>query len=400
MTEQWDVFKVDARNEPFVFRTKEDLESWVAKETNTWSWLWTKGAVQESGIAQNHFQDYCNAWSQGLQLIRNAQNSNDHHYIQWKNGRITGGAAGRLVLSDTVEGQDILALKETSGIVAARWAYLFAVGNGQFQQARTVEDFRGLILSAFPAMVGAEQYRDVLQRERKNYRDEVARVRRESDQFQQDRNEEWKLRYGREIRLNRRLLDRTKAIWKRENSNFHNLAQDSLAELEDTKNRYEVQMALAAPVKYWKDKSDDHGNSEKVMLTIAILYFITSLISLFILGKFSAEYIIELDKDVDRAAVYVIVSGGLLAFTTMIFWFGRVVMKLYLSEHHLRVDAAERSIMTQAYLAMTEQGSATEAERAIVLSSIFRPSPDGIVKDDGPADASIGGILSKILGPK
>ena len=46
---------------------------------------------------------------------------------------------------------------------------------------------------------------------------------------------------------------------------------------------------------------------------------------------------------------------------------------------------------------MTHEGTATEAERAIVLSAIFRPTPDGIVREDGPMDMSVGGIVSKFL---
>nr|WP_255586976.1 DUF6161 domain-containing protein [Hephaestia mangrovi] len=246
-------------------------------------------------------------------------------------------------------------------------------------------------------MVGAEHYRDILQRERRNYREEVARVQRTTDQFQRDRTEEWQRRYHRVARLSKNLVRKTQAIWAQENSDFNDLARKALGDLETTRNRYETQMALAAPVKYWKDKSSEHKTAERTMLKSSACYFLVAIISLFLVAYLCSDYILSLPKDIDRAAVYVIVSGGLLAFTTILFWVGRIIIKLYLSEHHLRVDSAERAVMTQTYLAMTEEGSATDAERAIVLTSIFRPSPDGIVKEDGPADASLGGILSRLL---
>jgi Family of unknown function (DUF6161) len=83
--------------------------------------------------------------------------------------------------------------------------------------------------------------------------------------------------------------------------------------------------------------------------------------------------------------------------STVAFWIGRLLTKLYLSEHHLRNDAEERATMTTTYLALTSEGAAADADRHIVLSAIFRATPDGIVKDDGPSDASVQGLLSKLL---
>ncbi|WOI45625.1 DUF6161 domain-containing protein [Acidovorax sp. BLS4] len=72
-------------------------------------------------------------------------------------------------------------------------------------------------------------------------------------------------------------------------------------------------------------------------------------------------------------------------------------MRLYLSAHHLRIDADERAVMVQAYLALTNEGKVTEAERVLVLGPLFRPTVDGIVKDDGAPDLSAASILSKLL---
>ncbi len=54
--------------------------------------------------------------------------------------------------------------------------------------------------------------------------------------------------------------------------------------------------------------------------------------------------------------------------------------------------------MTEAYLAMIEDGGVlAETERAIILASVFRSSPDGIVKEDGPVDFGAAAILGKAL---
>jgi len=53
--------------------------------------------------------------------------------------------------------------------------------------------------------------------------------------------------------------------------------------------------------------------------------------------------------------------------------------------------------MMQAFLSMETRDSFSAEERAIILASIFRSSPDGIVRDDGPADLGVQAILARQL---
>jgi hypothetical protein len=68
-----------------------------------------------------------------------------------------------------------------------------------------------------------------------------------------------------------------------------------------------------------------------------------------------------------------------------------------MSEHHLAVDSEERATMVKTYLALTEKNAADEKERALVLASLFRPTSDGIVKDDAAPDMSPAALLSRVL---
>ena len=397
----WDEITVSGRDTPLSFRTKEEMVEWMEREVEAWRWLdYRKEPVGPTALNANHFVGLLQLWRDGLGKLRVAQDASDGNYRNWVSTYLRAQTGNRLILSDTLEGQDIQTLRETAGIIPALWMYLFRVGTAPVQSATSLLDVQGLFLSAFPAMVGPEKYKIALQQERRSYREEVNRIGQLAKAQQHSREEEWGRRLRRARRLSRHLIDKTADRWQAHHRAFSDATQKTLSALQDTQNRYQQQMALAAPVQYWRTKSSDHRKAERTMLQIAALYFVAALCGLWFVASGAAKYILALPKDVDRAAVYVIVSGGLLAFTTMLFWIGRIVMKLYLSEHHLRVDAAERAVMTQTYLAMTEEGSATEAERAIVLSSIFRPTPDGIVKDEGPTDASLGGILSKLLTSK
>jgi len=78
-------------------------------------------------------------------------------------------------------------------------------------------------------------------------------------------------------------------------------------------------------------------------------------------------------------------------------WIGRLLTRLYLSEHHLRKDAEERRIMTTTYLALMRKEAAGDQDRQVILTALFRNSSDGIVKDDGgSADLGLSALVSRL----
>ena len=126
-------------------------------------------------------------------------------------------------------------------------------------------------------------------------------------------------------------------------------------------------------------------------------FFIVSAFVIAAVAYIAGLIVLSVEDANDRAPVYLLVAGALLGITSLIFWAGRLTVKLWLSEHHLRKDATERSIMTETYLALQESEQATESDRAIVLAAIFRPTPDGVVKEEGPADLGVQAAISKFL---
>ncbi len=80
----------------------------------------------------------------------------------------------------------------------------------------------------------------------------------------------------------------------------------------------------------------------------------------------------------------------------LIFWIGRLFTKLYLSQHHLLQDAEERAVMTTTYLALTHENAASDEDKKIILGALFRPTADGLIKEDGPSELTLAGALSRI----
>ena len=172
--------------------------------------------------------------------------------------------------------------------------------------------------------------------------------------------------------------------------------------------------ALKAPVVLWQEKETKHQAESATART----FFIWSLIVTGLLVIVLALFLI-FSKDVAYALVAPIgcdpakpetCSGFsarglsiltlLAAFFTCLLWYVRMQMKLFLSERHLALDARERTAFAQTYIGfLAEKDSSDEAagQRAAVYAALFRPSTDGIVKDEGGLDPSIAAALSKFL---
>lgn len=167
---------------------------------------------------------------------------------------------------------------------------------------------------------------------------------------------------------------------------------DSIKSINDTKEAFTQYMNLAAPVEYWSKKAKSHLAKEDTYMWLLIFYagiILTGFFGLLILVYLNSESVtVHLET---RAGLTL--TGLFLTVTTILFWIGRILTRIFLSEKHLRTDAEEREVMITTYLALIKDGQATDAERAIVLAPIFRPTEDGLVKDDAAPLADFSKIL-------
>jgi hypothetical protein len=62
----------------------------------------------------------------------------------------------------------------------------------------------------------------------------------------------------------------------------------------------------------------------------------------------------------------------------------RAFVRIFISNLHLENDAAERVTMAKTYLALLRDGSLPKDDSiGTILAALFRPTGDGIVKDEG-----------------
>ena len=84
------------------------------------------------------------------------------------------------------------------------------------------------------------------------------------------------------------------------------------------------------------------------------------------------------DFDYSKLAWYIL----MIFASSSAFWIIRITVKIALSNLHLSEDANERVVMIQTYLSFINEGQINENDKNLILSSLFRSSNIGIIKDE------------------
>jgi hypothetical protein len=156
------------------------------------------------------------------------------------------------------------------------------------------------------------------------------------------------------------------------------------------------QLKLRAAVSQWSDRAEDHEKAFKRTRRWAIGLGAVGLLCSALVFTGALEFAGWLFSSVLSADPQA-TAGGLrptwqeelifatstsLLYLTLFLWGMRILVRTLMTEHHLGIDARGRASMAHTYLALIEKDAATDADRAIVLASLFRPVADGLVKQD------------------
>ncbi|WP_438711198.1 DUF6161 domain-containing protein [Aquimarina muelleri] len=177
------------------------------------------------------------------------------------------------------------------------------------------------------------------------------------------------------------------------------------SKMEESEDFYEKKLAVKNAVTYWSKKAKNHQINSFIFGGIAGLLMIGAIIMIFNSGK----YIIDLDLSdetgigrkilTEKGALQLWVYGFFIISMTLVIWFIRLLVKVFLSNLHLLSDAKERETMIQTYLAFErEENTLKDTDRDLILPSIFRVSANGFIKDDSTPNTPINIITKKFTG--
>ncbi|EZP57284.1 DUF6161 domain-containing protein [Sphingomonas sp. RIT328] len=387
-------------------RSYDDLIRWIEKERSRWAWMVPGDQRTDRWGLASELQSNWNGLLENIQSLKTQGQS-----LEFAREYLIPLSSSLILISTTNDGSLVLDIKETSGDVAAVAAYGFIKQRLTTQHMTTREEIVGLLLSALPDIRNSSDWSERLKRERTNFR-MATRSLQEKLEEEMERRERSNLEITNRLRgIARRIFDVRRRKWSDTQSGWQLAADESVATFESrsiaaissiqtTEASYREFMSLKAPVEYWDGKAAEHAGREAAARNLLFWYFPVTILVLGVVFIASGYFLLNHPDTKDSkspVALYVVVSGGLLLLSTLSFWIGRLLTKLYLSEHHLRNDAEERATMTTTYLALTGENAAGEADRQIILNALFRSTPDGIVKEDGPADIGLQGLLAKAL---
>jgi len=159
---------------------------------------------------------------------------------------------------------------------------------------------------------------------------------------------------------------------------FEKLVADHKQEMENLRKTFREEIALRAPASYWEEKRKEHERMSKVTGAVSFGGIAAAAGALgWLIHDLLRTATPNAAPEAWRVAMIVLI--GLFAV-----WGVRLVVRMFLSHLHLATDAAERVVMTRTYLSLLEGDRlSSKDDRQLILQALFRPSSDGLVKDEG-----------------
>lgn len=349
------------------------LEEWVQSEHKFWNKITTGG--HSLAPIKNALEMSFNELSKVIvtyktipdEMRKNFQSRMEHLYVNTKT----------LVYSQSREGKLFEQIFEKHGALAATAA--LSVAKGHSYQPNTFAQMKGVV-----ALINAEAgVSDVTPAATKKALE--ALLTKHSSLLEKTEKE-----YGdTQIRLaklvtNIKRRKTTLTTWaKKQRSRYleevNSKVDSAVKSINNTEAVYKEFMQLRAPAAYWTNKKSEHktnaDNYRKYLLWLATLSFLVLFCAVFKLFGSLSDATKFTGNMALSTALFILIS-------TAVIWAIRILVRLYLSEHHLSIDAAQRETMTMTYLAMMEEGAADKEQREKIIEALFRPTSDGLVKDD------------------
>lgn len=375
-------------------------KAWLTELATFWDWLPSSRVPDPANIVGNSPHRYQQVMADAESLKTSGRPPRDllPSINQW--------FAGRYVLPHprSERGKLISAVREEAGDEAALFAFAVLDGVVSPNAATTVAQFRGAMLAISPEISKVVPKARNLSEERRRFESTLAALQHEEDVRQLERERLWNesLIAAGEAAL--RWSQRRARRYQKHLIRARRGERKAIDSIKGVETAYREQMGLAAPVEYWKVKAAQHRTSELWARVWVIAFFVVTLPGMAYVFNETGEALIRQALEVRPEgaapfpnAIFLIASAGLASCAGVVFWAGRLLTKLYLSQHHLRQDAEERATMTETYLALIENSAASTEDRQVILNALFRNTPDGIVKEEGGLDPSIAAALGKFL---
>lgn len=170
--------------------------------------------------------------------------------------------------------------------------------------------------------------------------------------------------------------------------------EETQKEFLNAKNAVEEDNRLYASKEYWSQKKQKHRKIALILsvvftlLIVSLLIFIaqsiTNLDILYLSDSNVTESMQSIKSHTKTSIQYLIIHFvQSFLILSLLVWLSRIVLKIIFSNLHLKEEAYEKETMIVTYLALLKEGGGLrESDRSLILEAIFRPSTNGLIKDE------------------
>ncbi len=355
----------------------QELQEWRDGEREFWSWL-SGIRRQQFDIGQQLLERLSKFFApidQGLSRARSVQPEPELKNIKANISSYIESYLNKefIVLSDSSEGKFITELRQDNPFVAA-----YAAGGmmGMPMNPAISESVEGHFLAiaykhGYVDRTGSE--REALQSLQAQWREFLNQSTSTLEAFSKEYVASTKQHFA-QLDMQR---GRFEEFEKAAQEEWDVLVQKSQKELANIAKTYDEKLAVQSSVLYWKQKAISHS---KAANNLSWACGIVGAITATLIGVETFLAIGPLQKFSELP----LWKGAMLLLTALVgVWAIRVLVRLLLSNLHLKAEAVERRTMLLTYLALLRRGQGpTEEQRELILQTLFRPSATGIVKDD------------------
>ena len=386
----------------YEWKTHEEIVKWMTELQTQWSWISGLGHQSTNSAWQNINANL----NQVLSFLQQAQNYRVQGQVQYTDNHLASARTTLenhirqypWLLENSAQRRFIEEIRDTrhpleAGLIVASWMNLDLNGapfryvvNALLQwelHERGIKD-RMKTESAMLKRLAGDMQTTLTQYQEAE--------RAQTTRFDNLHGELTNQQSAQQTTFEEAQLKRTEA-WELQS----NTAQ---SELDNIKTTYDQHMALAAPVDYWETKRIKHRNMTwwsgiaVVAGMIFVGYFLSSKMesisqSLAVISPASQPIAASSVQAASTILPATSASttwqlGTFLMLAVLSIWAIRLLVRIFLSNMHLENDAGERVTMAKTYLALIRSDSLSKEKNIdSVLAALFRPTGDGIVKDEG-----------------
>lgn len=371
----------------FKFETFEDFAQWVEEELSSLEWIQKQIETHQSAFPNP--RNFIAPLNHLKNLTRDYQNNTDINHRTSLQQQIERELnkhyfKNHMLQSNSSSGIYVLKLKDELGELAAATCAQLLSRKPVNPASGELDILRGItramqFLDGFPIRQQSEW------EEIENLKNRISTAANSSEQVVKLSNqklEEWSQQVSDKIQTKE---DNVESEIKKFRQNIAQQIEACKQEIAQTVMTYTKQMALNAPVEYWRKKRFWHWITFGMSTAI--------LIALVGLGGWGLLTLWEniLGETLSNTPTW---KFGVAALSATIYLLAiRIVSRIMLSNLHLANEADERVVMTQTYLSLSSDGHMDNNEFLIhVLQALFRPSVSGLIKEDAVSQSALDAV--------